>query len=109
MTLQDDIASDLSDVFYKSGAGEFERSAAYTPVTGSPATVQGELIENTEADDNPVNVGDRVAQPTFSCASADVPNAAKDDVFVIDSVTYNAVAFDTNNNGEITTFILERQ
>ena len=109
MSFQDDVEADLKDVFYKTGSGEFERSSAYTPVTGSPDTLDGEFIDITELDPNDVEVGERVSQPTFSCATSKVPNAAHDDLFLIESVTYKSVGVDKNSLSKTTTFILEKQ
>jgi len=109
MSFQGDVEADLHDVFYKTGSGEFEDSAAYTPVTGSPATIDGELIENNELDRNEVEVGERESQPTFTCPTSKVPNAAHDDTFVINSVTFKTVGVDKNKSSKTTTFILEKQ
>ncbi len=109
MSFQDDVQDDLENVFYRTGSGEFERSAAYTPVTGSPDTLDGEFIDITELDRNEVEVGERGSQPTFSCATSNVPNAAHGDLFVIESATYKTVGVDKNNLSKTTTFILEKQ
>ncbi len=109
MSFQDDVQADLKDVFYKTGSGEYEVSAAYTPVTGPADTIDGELIDDTELDQNDVEVGERESQPRFTCATSDVPNAAHDDSFLIDSVTYKSVGVDKNRSSKTTTFILEKQ
>jgi len=108
MTFSADIKNDLGDVFFKSGASEFETDATYTPVGGSAKTVTGIYDDESIEDSGEVEVGERASQSTFDCKTSDVPNAAHDDTLTVGSQAHKVVGVDKDGTG-VTTLVLEKQ
>ena len=106
MTLKSDIDSDLTDVFFKQGANEFEDDVTYTAAGEAAVTITGYFDENPVEDDGEAIIGDGSSQPTFECASTQVPNAARGDLLTRNGVNYTVALVPKPQDG-ITTLILE--
>jgi hypothetical protein len=82
---------------------EFATAATYTPAGGSAKTVNGIFdARYFEA------LGIDGTQPAFTCVASDVPDAARGDALVIDSVDYKVSGVEPDGTG-LTVLRLEKQ
>lgn len=86
---------------------DFAEAATYTPLAGSPVTIQG-TFDAPQASRNITEMMDvTIPAPQFVCRTVDVPNAADGDSISIRSVSYYVRVVITDGTG-ITTLMLER-
>jgi hypothetical protein len=86
---------------------DFAENATYTPIAGSPVTVQG-IFDAPQASRNITEMMDvTIPAPQFVCRTVDVPNAADGDAIAIRSVNYYVRVVITDGTG-ITTLMLEK-
>lgn len=85
---------------------DFAEAATYTPLAGSPVTIQG-IFDAPQASRNITEMMDvTIPAPQFVCRTVDVPNAADGDSISIRSVSYYVRVVITDGTG-ITTLMLE--
>ena len=97
-------ADDILDFFT---VDDFADTATYTPVGGSPASVNG-IFDAPQASRNATDLMDiTIPSPQFVCRTADVPSAADGDEIIIRSVSYNVRVVLTDGTG-VSTLILEK-
>lgn len=86
---------------------DFAEAATYTPLAGSPVTIQG-IFDAPQASRNITEMMDvTIPAPQFVCRTVDVPNAADGDSISIRSVSYYVRVVITDGTG-ITTLMLEK-
>lgn len=86
---------------------DFAETATYTPLAGSPVTIQG-IFDAPQASRNITEMMDvTIPAPQFVCRTVDVPNAADGDSITIRSVAYYVRVVITDGTG-ISTLMLER-
>jgi hypothetical protein len=97
-------ADDLA-VFF--GIDDFGDAATYTPLAGSPKTVNG-IFDEPQASRTVTDMMDvTIPAPQFVCRTSDMPSAAEGDTIVIRAVTYTVRVVMTDGTG-VTTLMLER-
>lgn len=86
---------------------DFAETATYTPLAGSPVTIQG-IFDAPQASRNITEMMDvTIPAPQFVCRTVDAPNAADGDSISIRSVNYYVRVVITDGTG-ITTLMLEK-
>ena len=86
---------------------DFAETATYTPLAGSPVTIQG-IFDAPQASRNITEMMDvTIPAPQFVCRTVDVPNAADGDSITIRSVNYYVRVVITDGTG-ISTLMLEK-
>ena len=97
-------ADDLA-VFFD--VDDFGEAATYTPLAGSPSTVNG-IFDNPQASRTVTDMMDvTIPAPQFHCRTADVSSAVEGDSLTIRSTSYTVRAVMTDGTGT-TTLMLER-
>ena len=97
-------AADILDFFE---LDDFADTATYTPVGGSPVSVNG-IFDAPQASRGATDLMDiTIPSPQFVCRTADAPSAADGDEIIIRSVSYNVRVVLTDGTG-VSTLILEK-
>lgn len=95
------------DLLFFFEVDDFAETAAYVPLTGSPATIRG-IFDAPQASRSITNFVDvTIPSPQFMCRTADTPNAAEGDGITIRSVGYTVRVVVTDGTG-VTTLMLEK-